>query len=116
MTAITPLRQRLIEDLQLHGLAIKTQDTYVRAVQQLAEYYHKSPDLITEEELRQYSLILRASQPVVQCENWRYVRMNFIGAELLDGPTDRIRRDGLFIAPLPLAVSDLGIGVFPRIA
>ena len=59
MTPVTPLRQRLIEDLQLHGLAAKTQDAYVRAVRQLAEYYHKSPDQISEEELRQYFLYLQ---------------------------------------------------------
>ncbi len=59
MTTITPLRQRLIEDLQLHGLAAKTQDAYVRAVRQLAEHYRKSPDCISEEELRQYFLYLK---------------------------------------------------------
>ncbi len=58
MIPSTPLRQRLIEDMQLHGFAAKTQDAYVRAVRQLAEHYHKSPDLITEEELRQYLLYL----------------------------------------------------------
>ncbi len=56
---MTPLRQRMIEDLQLRGLAAKTQDAYLRAVRQLAEHYHKSPDLITEEELRQYFLYLK---------------------------------------------------------
>jgi len=56
---MTPLRQRMIEDLQLRGLAAKTQEAYVRAVRQLAEYYHKSPDLISEEELRRYFLYLK---------------------------------------------------------
>ena len=59
MTAITPLRQRMIEDLPLHGLAAKTQDAYVRAVRQLAEHFGKTPDHITEEELRQYFLYLQ---------------------------------------------------------
>jgi integrase/recombinase XerD len=35
---MTPLRQRMIEDLQLRGLSRKTQDAYVRAVRQLAEH------------------------------------------------------------------------------
>jgi len=56
---MTPLRQRMIEDLQLRGLAAKTQDAYLRAVRQLAEHYHKSPDLVSEEELRQYFLYLK---------------------------------------------------------
>lgn len=59
MITSTPLRQRMIGDMQLHGFAAKTQDGYVRAVKQLAEYYHKSPDLITEDELRQYLLYLQ---------------------------------------------------------
>jgi integrase/recombinase XerD len=56
---MTPLRQRMIEDLQLRGLSAKTQDAYIRAVQQLAEHYRRSPDLITEEELRLYFLYLK---------------------------------------------------------
>jgi integrase len=56
---MTELRKRMIECLQLRGLSQRTQDMYVRAVRQLAEHYHKSPDLITEEELRQYFLYLK---------------------------------------------------------
>jgi len=52
------LRARMIEDLQLHGLSKRTQALYVQAVRQLAEYYRKPPDQITEEELRQYFLYL----------------------------------------------------------
>ncbi len=56
---MTELRKRMIECLQLRGLSERTQESYVRAVQQLAEHYHKSPDLITEEELRQYFLFIK---------------------------------------------------------
>jgi integrase/recombinase XerD len=56
---MTPLRRRMIEDLQLRGLSERTQEMYVRAVRQLAEHYHKSPDRITEEELRDYFLYLK---------------------------------------------------------
>src|SRR5437899_5828381 len=56
---MTELRKRMIECLQLRGLSERTQESYVRAVRQLAEHYHKSPDLITEEELRQYFLFLK---------------------------------------------------------
>jgi site-specific recombinase XerD len=56
---MTELRQRMIECLQLRGLSERTQESYVRAVRQLAEHYHKSPDLISEEELRQYFLYLK---------------------------------------------------------
>ena len=56
---MTPLRQRMLEDMQLRGLAARTQESYVRAVEQLAKHYQKSPELLTEEELRQYFLYLR---------------------------------------------------------
>ena len=56
---MTPLRQRMVEDMQLRGLSEKTQEAYVRAVRQLAEHYGKSPDRISEEELRQYFLYLK---------------------------------------------------------
>jgi len=49
----------MIECLQLRGLAERTQEAYTRAVRQLAAHYHKSPDQITEEELRQYFLHLK---------------------------------------------------------
>jgi len=55
----TPLRQRMIEDMGLRGLSTQTQESYVRAVRRLAEHYHKSPDCISEEELRQYLLYLK---------------------------------------------------------
>lgn len=56
---MTELRKRMIECLQLRGLSERTQEAYVRAVRQLSEHYHKSPDQITEEELRQYFLYIK---------------------------------------------------------
>jgi site-specific recombinase XerD len=49
----------MIEDMQLRGLSPKTQQAYVRVVRQLAEYYTRSPDQISEEELRAYFLYLK---------------------------------------------------------
>ncbi|MGH9958459.1 MAG: site-specific integrase [Pyrinomonadaceae bacterium] len=56
---MTDLRKRMIECLQFRGLSERTQESYVRAVRQLAEHYHKSPALISEEELRQYFLFIK---------------------------------------------------------
>jgi len=53
---MTELHDRMIKDLQLRGMAERTQQMYVRAVRMLAEHYHKSPDKISEEELRDYFL------------------------------------------------------------
>jgi site-specific recombinase XerD len=54
----------MIEDMQLRGLSEKTQSQYMRAVKQLAEHYDKSPDQITDEELRQYFLYLKNAKQV----------------------------------------------------
>jgi integrase/recombinase XerD len=56
---MTPLQQRMIEDLQLRGMSARTQQMYVRAVRQLAQHYHKRPDQISDEELRQYFLYVK---------------------------------------------------------
>jgi integrase/recombinase XerD len=56
---MSELRKRMIECLQLRGLAERTQEAYTRAVRQLAAHYHKSPDRISEAELRQYFLYLK---------------------------------------------------------
>ena len=56
---MTALRKRMIEDLQLHGYADKTQEAYLRAVHQLSAHYNKPPDRITEDELRGYFLYLK---------------------------------------------------------
>ncbi len=53
------LQRRMIEDLQLAGMSESTQQMYVRAVRQLAEHYKKSPDKITEDELRRYFLHIK---------------------------------------------------------
>jgi site-specific recombinase XerD len=49
----------MIEDLQLRGMSPITQQRYIFAVRQLAEHYGKSPDKITEQELRNYFLYLK---------------------------------------------------------
>jgi site-specific recombinase XerD len=54
----------MMEDMQLRGLSAKTQVAYMRSVRQLADHYGKSPEVITEEELRQYFLYLKNEKRV----------------------------------------------------
>src|SRR5215212_4997393 len=56
--AMTPLRQRMTEDMQLRGLAPATQQAYLRYVEQLAVFTGKSPDLATDEDFRHFFLAL----------------------------------------------------------
>lgn len=56
---MTPLRTRMIEDMTLAGLASGTQRIYVHAVRRLTAHYRRSPDQLSEEEVRAYLLDLR---------------------------------------------------------
>ena len=51
---MSPLRAKLIRELQLHRKAPKTIEAYVAAVGQLAVFYGRSPEKITLEEIRDF--------------------------------------------------------------
>jgi integrase/recombinase XerD len=55
---MTPLRQQLIDVLTLKGLSERTQEAYIAAVARLARYYKRSPERITNEEIKNYLLYL----------------------------------------------------------
>jgi integrase/recombinase XerD len=55
---MTPLRQRMIDAMQLRGLAVRTQEVYVRAVAALAMHYHCSPELLDGPQVQEYLLHL----------------------------------------------------------
>src|SRR5713101_1326184 len=63
---MTPLRRRMLEDMQLRGFSARTQECYAAAVRQLSEHYHRSPDQLTEEDLRQYFLYLANEKKVAR--------------------------------------------------
>lgn len=63
---MTPLRRRMIGDLELRGYSERTVEAYVRAVCQLARFYRSSPDLLTEEQVRDYLLHLTRVQKVAR--------------------------------------------------
>ena len=55
---ITPLRQRMLEDMHLRKLEPKAQTSYIRAVRKLAVFLGRSPDTATAEDLRRFQLHL----------------------------------------------------------
>jgi len=54
----------MIEDMQLRSFSKRTQQSYLRAVRQLAEHYGQPPDQLSEEQLRQYFLYLKNEKQV----------------------------------------------------
>ena len=55
---MTPLRQRMIEALELRGVSPKTVKLYVDCVARFARYFGKSPEKLGPEEVRTYFLYL----------------------------------------------------------
>jgi integrase/recombinase XerD len=55
---MTALRRRMIESMQLHGLAQSTQETYLRCVSSLARHYMLSPEVLSDEQIRGFFLHL----------------------------------------------------------
>ena len=52
------LRDQMLMDLQLSGAKPRTQDAYLREVENLAKYFKRSPAELGEAELKQYMLYM----------------------------------------------------------
>ena len=67
---MTPLRQRMLEDMSIRNLAENTQSAYLQQVAAYSRYFDRSPDQLGPEEIRTYQLYLmevRALTPSSIC-------------------------------------------------
>jgi site-specific recombinase XerD len=55
---MTPLRKRMIEDLQVRKYARSTQCNYIRCVSQYADFFHRSPERLGQEDVRTFLVYL----------------------------------------------------------
>jgi len=63
---VSALQKRMVEDMCLCGFSGRTQDSYVRSVTALAVHYRKSPDLLSEEDLRTYFVHLTCERKLAR--------------------------------------------------
>ena len=55
---MSELRTRMLDDMRVRGYSPRTQASYVDAVAKLAQYYHRSPDSLSRQEVQAYLLYL----------------------------------------------------------
>jgi site-specific recombinase XerD len=83
---ISPLRQRMLEDMSLRGFTPDTQRDYIRAVKKLAVFLGRSPDTATAEDLRAFQLHLTASGVQPPTINTTVTVLRFFFKVTLDRP------------------------------
>jgi integrase/recombinase XerD len=55
---MTPLRQRMVDAMVTRGFAERTQESYVEAISRMSRHYHRSPALLSKDEVSAYLLHL----------------------------------------------------------
>jgi integrase/recombinase XerD len=81
---ISPLRQRMIEDMSLRHFGEKTQKDYIRAVKNLTIFLGRSPDTATAEDLRRFQLHLTGNRVGAPTINFTVTVLRFFFTMTLD--------------------------------
>ena len=87
---MTPMRKRMIHELELHRKSPRTIEAYVTAVAQLARHYGRSPDRISVEQIREFlhHLIVERKLAFSSCNQKlagiRFFYRHVLGQEKLD--------------------------------
>ena len=84
--SVSPLRQRMIEDMTLRKLNPKTQTQYIRAVVRLTQHLGRSPDRATAEDLRLFQLHLAETGVSSITINTTLTGLKFFYTHTLDQP------------------------------
>jgi integrase/recombinase XerD len=85
-TEVSPLRQRMIDDMRMRKFGEKTQQQYLRAVRNFTKYLGRSPDTTTIEDLRRYQLHLVDQGTSPTSLNAAIIGLKFFFNVTLDSP------------------------------
>jgi integrase/recombinase XerD len=83
---ISPLRQRMIEDMLVRNFVEKTRNDYIRQVRTFTAFLGRSPDTATPEDLRRYQLHQRQSGVSPPSMNSTVAALRFFSTTTLDRP------------------------------
>jgi integrase/recombinase XerD len=95
---MTPLRQRMLDELRLRNYADTTVERYLDSVKSFARYFHSSPDRLGREQIRDYLLHLvkdrNAAPNTVQIHRaaLRFLYVKTLGRQWFDEQVARTRR------------------------
>jgi site-specific recombinase XerD len=90
---MSKLRQQLIQELVLRNCSLRTQEAYVSAVYQLAKYYRRSPEQISDPEVRAYLLYLAQTKKLAaSSRNQATSALRFFYAHVLGRPVEQVVR------------------------
>ena len=89
---MTPLRQRMIDDLRIRNYSRDTINNYVRLVARFAEHFGRSPERLGPEHIRDYQLHLLANDTSWGIFNQTVAALRFLYRVTLkrNWPLDRL--------------------------
>jgi site-specific recombinase XerD len=74
---ISPLRQRMIDDMTMRRMSAKTQQGYIRAVKRFADFFDRSPDKATAEDIRRFHVHLARTMGRIPTMNATMTALKF---------------------------------------
>jgi site-specific recombinase XerD len=90
---MSTLRQKLIQELVLRNYSPRTQEAYVSAVCQLAKFYRRPPDQLSDQELKAYLFHLAEAKKLsASSRNQATSALRFFYAHVLHRPVDFLTR------------------------
>ena len=109
---VSPLRQRMIRDMELAGYTQGTQQSYIGAVVKLQNHYTIRPDKLTEKQVQQYIFWLRDEKKVAKGTfqtNWFGIKFFYYRTLGVDWPLftrKKVRQPRCKRLPIPIAWDD----------
>ena len=85
-TSVSPLRQKLIDDMTMRHFSAATQRNYIRDVGRFASFLRRPPDTATTEDVRQFQLAQSEAGVPVPTMNTMVSALRFFFANTLDRP------------------------------